>query len=522
MHTGLAAVCWRPDLAGCPFCSEGADKLQYELSLYLAIQQSVEHLRAAEVEAAEVAATAAADLGKPRVRTLRKAGAAPAPKAAAGTCSGTGPSAARQRGQAEPRQAQPNSTANSVPQAARRSKRALVTAEAAAFTDPGQAAAEDRGLVPGGGVAQGQVADAAAQAVGAAAEPAEAAAQVPAAGSRRRGRPRKVPATAVPAQPMALCQEPPGQSLLGKRAAEGGQPDSSPSVKQTHRDSPVVKAEEGSGPAGCPGGGAEGRTLFGAVATADGAGAPGGAEGRPPSSAVATAEAAGAAGLPAAEPAAGVQRSQVQKPKSPAVEPGADDAPAQPLTDAEGRAPPGAADAADLAGTRALLAADCATAGGGRRGAPVGGGVGPGDNLVAADVRQGGTGPAAEAAADSAATATLGSATAAGMPDAGLQGAVPAELWTASGCSPLSPTSGAVAATVKAEDVSTLGGTATAALQTAVFGGNNLGACSKGPCGGKSPLAAVPPVSDCPKATPKSRLAQTTRWRSLFGSRWTA
>ena len=554
MHTSctrsLTAACRRPDLGVYLFCREGADKLQYELSLYLAIQQSVECLRAAEAQVAEVAATAAADAGKPRGgRALRKAGAALAPKAAAGT----GPIAAEQQSQAGPCQAHATSNCNSINKAARQSKHALATSEAAACTKHAQAAAEDTGLVAGGGIALGQAAYAAAQAAAGAAaeaaEAAEAAAKVPAAGSRRRGRPPKRlpqeahpkrPATAVPAQPTVLCQEASGPSLLGKRAAEGGRPDSSPRVKQPRRDSPVVDAEDGGGPARVLGG-AEGRTPLGAEATAEGAGPLGGAEGRTPFSAEATAEGAGAAGLPAAEPAAGVQRTQRQKRSSPAVEPGAEGAPAQLLAGAEEWAQPGAADAAedagavrigqtggaaaaDKAGSSALHADERAAAGGGDKGAPAGGSVGPGDNLAAADVMYGRRGPATEAAAQPAASATLGlvPATAAHVPDAGWQGAWPAGLGAASGCGPPLPTSEAGGATAKADDVGTLAGPAAAALRTAVSCSNSLGACSEGPRGGRSPLAAVSPRSDWPMAPPKSRLAQTAGWRSLFSSRWTS
>ena len=516
------------------FCREGADKLQYELSLYLAIQQSVEHLRAAETEAAEVAATAAAAVGRPRGRAVRGAGAAPAPKAAAGAGSGTRLGAARQHGQAGLGQAQPTSDCNSDIKAARQSQHALGTAEAATCKQRAQAAAEDEGLVDGGGAARGQAAGAAAQAARAAAEPAEAAAQVPAeaaapvpaAGSRkrgrpckapaavpaqasaeaaaqvpaagsRRGRPRKEPATAVHAQSMVLCQDS-APSLLGKQAAEGGQPGSSPRVKQTRRKSPVIKPEAGGAPA---------RSL-------------GGAEGYNPFSAEATAEGAGAAVLPVAEPAAGGS-TQGQTRRSPAVEPGSQGGPAQLLDGAEDTAPPGAADAAedagaervcqtdaaaaaDEAGTRDLLAAHRAAAGGAGHETSVGANVGRGDNLTAADVvGQGGRGPAAEAAADLEAIAALGlgQATAANVPEDG------AILWAASGCSPPLPTFEAVAATiaaaVKADDAGALAGPATAALRSAVSGGNYL----------------VPTRSGCPKSTPKSRLARTagSAWGSLFG-----
>ena len=585
LHMGLDRL--PADLAVCPFCREGADKLQYELSLYLAIQQSVEHLRAAEAEVAEGAATAAGDVGKPRGRALRRAGAALAPKAAAGTGSGARPSAARQHGQAGPCQAQPKCSLNSDDKAARQGKRALVTAEAARCEKRAQPAAEDKGLVAGGGAAQGQAADAAAQAAGAATEPAEAAAQapaqaaaqvlaagsrkrgrpckapaeaaaqvsaagsrrrgrpckapeeaaahalaeaaaqVPAAGSRRRGRPCKEPATAIRSQPMALRQEHSAHSLLGKWAADGRDPDSSPRVKQTRRESPVFQPEDFGAPAGALGG-AEGRTMFSAEAPAEGA---------------------GAAVLPVAEPAAGGQHTQGQEHRSPAAQPGdKGGAPAEPLVGAEDRPQPGAEDrpqpgaadaaedagaertcqtgaaaaAANKAGIRAPLAADCAAAGGGGQETSAGGSVGPGGDLAAVDVRHGGRCPAAEAAADLAAAATLGvvQATAAGMPEAGLQGAVPAGLWAAGGSDPPFPTSEAVtaspAAAVKAEDVGTLAEDATATLRTAVSGGKGLGARSEGPCSGRSLLAAVSPGSDCPKPSPKSRLARTANWGSLF------
>ena len=541
---------------------EGADKLQYELSLYLAIQQSVEHLRAAEAEAAEAAAAApavggprgrawrlrtaeaeaaeaaapaAAAVGKPRGRAQRKAGAALAPKAAAGAESSAGPSAARQHGQAEPSQAQ-SYIDNSNDKAAWQSEHALVAAEAAeGRREHAQAAAEDKGLVAGGGAAQEQAADAATQAAGAAAEPAEAAAQVPAkavaqvpAAGRRRGRPRKGPATAVHAQPMVLCQEAADHSQLGKRAAEVWEPDSRPGVKQTRRKRPVVKPEDGGASAGSLGG-AEGCTPFSAVATAEGV---------------------DAAVLPAAEPAAVVQCNQGQKRRIPAVGPGHEGAErrkqgasAELLVGAEGLSTLGAAvaaegaaaertcqasaaAAADKAGTGALHAADCAAAGGGGRGTSKGEGVGPGHIVAAADVRQSSRGPATQAAADPAAIATLGlvQATAAGMPGAGAQGAVPAGLWAAGGCGPPIPTCEAVAAeptaAVKADDVGMPGGPATAALGTAVPGGSSLGPCSERPCVGRSPLAAVAPRSDCPKPSPESRLARTAGWGSLFSSRW--
>ena len=613
------------------FCREGADKLQYELSLYLAIQQSVEHLRAAEAEPAEVAATApevsataAAAVGRPRGRAVRRAGAAPALKAVAGTGSGTRLGAARQHGQAGLCQAQPTSDCNSDIKAARQSKQALQTAEPATCKSRAQAAAEDKGLVAGGGAARGQAADVAAQAARAGTEPAEAdaqapaeaaaqvpaagsrkrgrpckapaavpaqalaeaAAQVPAAGSRRRGRPckapaeaaaqapaeaaaqvpaagcrrgrpHKEPATAVRSQSMVLCQEYSAPSLLGKRAADGGQPGSSPRAKQTCRESPVIKPEDGGAPAGglsC----AESHTPPSAEATADGAGFLGGAEGRTPFTAEATADGAGflggaegvgAAVLPSAEPAAGVPCTQGQTCRSPAVEPkaegapaqllvgaggstegqkhrspaaqpGATGAPAQFLDGAEDTAPPGAADAAedagaectsqadataaaDEAGTRDLLAARRATAGGAGHETPVGANVGRGNNLTAADIGHGGRGPAAEAAADLEAIAALGlgQATAANVPE---DGAIP---WAASGFGPPLPTFEAVAATiaaaVKADDAGALAGPATAALRSAVSGGNCL----------------VPTRSGCPKSTPKSRLARTagSAWGSLFG-----
>ena len=138
--------------------------------------------------------------------------------------------------------------------------------------------------------------------------------------------------------------------------------------------------------------------------------------------------------------------------------------------------------------------------------------------MAAADIRQGGKGPAIEAAANLEAIAALGlvQATAANVPDAGQQGAMPAGLWAASGCGP--PTSEAMAAIVKADDLGTAAGPATAAPGTTLSGGNSWGVCSEGPFAGRSPPAAASPGSECPKPSLKSCLARTAGWGSLLSS----